>query len=113
MLSTILITGANGFIGSHTTLLMESFGHKVVPIDVLPRSSDLSLLAIRTPSHILNVTDEDGFHALCEKERPTHVFHAAHPPRDESPSVINYCYHAMTRSEERRVGKECRSRWSP
>ena len=42
MLSTILITGANGFIGSHTTLLMESFGHKVVPIDVLPRSSDLS-----------------------------------------------------------------------
>src|ERR1043165_320624 len=96
MLSTILITGANGFIGSHTTLLMESFGHKVVPIDVLPRSSDLSLLAIRTPSHILNVTDEDGFHALCEKERPTHVFHAAHPPRDESPSVINYCYHAMT-----------------
>src|ERR1043166_1824532 len=96
MLSTILITGANGFIGSHTTLLMESFGHKVVPIDVLPRSSDLSLLAIRTPSHILNVTDEDGFHALCEKERPTHVFHAAHPPRDESPPVITYCYHAMT-----------------
>ena len=22
-------------------------------------------------------------------------------------------YHGMTRSEERRVGKECRSRWSP
>ena len=96
MLSTILITGANGFIGSHTTLLMESLGHKVVPIDVLPRSSDLSLLAIETPSQILNVTDENGFRALCEKERPTHVFHAAHPPRDESPSVINYCYHAMT-----------------
>jgi UDP-glucose 4-epimerase len=96
MPSTVLITGANGFIGSHTTLLMESLGHKVVPIDVLPRSSDLSLLAIKTPSQILNVTDEGAFRALCEKERPTHVFHAAHPPRDESPSVINYCYHAMT-----------------
>ena len=55
--STILITGANGFIGSHTTLLMESLGHKVVPIDVLPRSTDLSLLAIQTPSRIMNVTD--------------------------------------------------------
>jgi nucleoside-diphosphate-sugar epimerase len=37
--STILITGANGFIGSHTTLLMESFGYKVIPIDAAPRST--------------------------------------------------------------------------
>ncbi|HEX9454822.1 MAG TPA: NAD(P)-dependent oxidoreductase, partial [Candidatus Binatia bacterium] len=57
---------------------------------------DLSLLDIKTPSHIMNVTDGDSFRALCEKELPSHVFHAAHPPRDESPSVINYCYHAMT-----------------
>jgi len=96
MASNILITGANGFIGSHTTLLMESLGHKIVPIDVVPRSPDLSLLGIKTTSHIMNVTDATAFHALCEKERPTHVFHAAHPPRDESPSVIAYCYHAMT-----------------
>jgi len=95
-MSTILITGANGFIGSHTTLLMESIGHKVVAIDVVPRSADLSLLEIKTPSHIMNVTDADAFRALCERNRPTRVFHAAHPPRDESPTVINYCYHAMT-----------------
>ncbi|HUK39662.1 MAG TPA: NAD(P)-dependent oxidoreductase [Candidatus Acidoferrales bacterium] len=95
-MSTILITGANGFIGSHTMLLMESIGHKVVAIDVVPRSADLSLLEIKTPSHIMNVTDADAFRALCERNRPTHVFHAAHPPRDESPTVINYCYHAMT-----------------
>ena len=96
MAATILITGANGFIGSHTTVLMESLGHKVVPIDVVPRSPDLSLLGIKTASHLINVTDAKAFHNLCGKERPTHVFHAAHPPRDESPSVINYCYHAMT-----------------
>ena len=96
MPSTILITGANGFIGSHTTRLMESLGHKVVAIDVVPRSSDLSLLGIKAASHIMNVTDATAFRSLCEKERPTHIFHAAHPPRDESPSVINYCYHAMT-----------------
>ncbi|HTF92791.1 MAG TPA: NAD(P)-dependent oxidoreductase, partial [Verrucomicrobiae bacterium] len=96
MSATVLITGANGFIGSHCTKLIESIGHKVVPMDVVPRSPDLSLLDIKTPSHIMNVTDGDAFRALCEKERPSHVFHAAHPPRDESPSVINYCYHAMT-----------------
>ncbi len=75
---------------------MESLGHKVVPMDVVPRSPDLSLLGIKTSSHIMNVTDAAPFRALCEKEKPTHIFHAAHPPRDESPSVINYCYHAMT-----------------
>jgi UDP-glucose 4-epimerase len=95
-MATILITGANGFIGSHTTRLMESIGHKVVPVDVMPRSADLSLLGIKAPSHIMNVTDAITFRALCEKETPTHLFHAAHPPRNEDPSVLDYCYHAMT-----------------
>ena len=96
MASTVLITGANGFIGSHVTKLMESLGHKVVPIDVVPRSPDLSLLGINSASHIMNVTDTAAFRGLFEKQRPTHVFHAAHPPRDETPTVLNYCYHAMT-----------------
>jgi nucleoside-diphosphate-sugar epimerase len=96
MTSTVLITGANGFIGSHVTKLMESLGHKVVAIDVVARSPDLSLLGISTASHILNVTEVGPFRRICEKERPTHVFHAAHPPRDETPTVINYCYNAMT-----------------
>jgi nucleoside-diphosphate-sugar epimerase len=75
---------------------MESLGHKVIAIDVVPRSADLSLLGINAQSHIMNVTDAGAFRALCEKEKPTHVFHAAHPPRDETPAVLNYCYHAMT-----------------
>ncbi len=96
MAHSVLITGANGFIGSHVTRLLENLGHKVIPIDVLPRSADLSLLGIETPSHIVNVTDAAPFRDLCAKERPTHIFHAAHPPRDETPTVLNYCYHAMT-----------------
>ena len=96
MQQKILITGANGFIGSHTSRLLESLGHLIIPIDVVPRAPDLSLLGIKTPSHLMNVTDATEFRALCEREEPTHIFHAAHPPRDESPSVINYCYHAMT-----------------
>jgi len=96
MTNAILITGANGFIGSHVTKTLESLGHKIIGIDVVSRSPDLSLLGITSPSQILNVADAASFRGLCEKERPTHIFHAAHPPRDESPTVINYCYHAMT-----------------
>lgn len=96
MATTVLITGANGFIGSHFTRLMESQGHKVVPLDVVPRAPDLSLLGIRSTSHLMNVTDGAAFRALCEQERPTHLFHAAHPPRDETPAVLDYCYQAMT-----------------
>jgi len=96
MPATILITGANGFIGSHFTKLMESQGHKVVPIDVVPRAPDLTLLGIEAASRLMNVTDSSAFRALCEKERPTHLFHAAHPPRDETPTVLDYCYKAMT-----------------
>jgi nucleoside-diphosphate-sugar epimerase len=96
MAHTVLITGANGFIGSHTTLLMESLGHTVIPVDAVPRSTDLSLLGIQTPGHIMDVTDATAFRRLCDKEKPTHIFHAAHPPRNEDPSVLNFCYHAMT-----------------
>lgn len=96
MASTVLITGANGFIGSHTTLLMESLGHRVIPVDAMPRSTDLSLLGINTPSHIMDVTDSTAFRKLCDNEKPTHLFHAAHPPRNEDPSVLNFCYQAMT-----------------
>lgn len=96
MTSTVLITGANGFIGSHTTRLMESLGHKVVAVDAMPRSADLSLLEIKTNSHLMDVTDGAAFRELCEKEKPTHLFHAAHPPRNEDPAVLNFCYQAMT-----------------
>jgi nucleoside-diphosphate-sugar epimerase len=95
-MATILVTGANGFIGSHTALLLESLGHKVIAVDVVPRSPDLSLLGVKSSTRIMDVTDGAAFRALCEDERPTHIFHAAHPPRDETPTVLNYCYHAMT-----------------
>ena len=33
--------------------------------------------------------------------------------RTDAAGVIDYVNQVTTRSEERRVGKECRSRWSP
>jgi nucleoside-diphosphate-sugar epimerase len=96
MPATILITGANGFIGSHATLLLELLGHKVLPVDLFPRSPDLSLLGIKTPSVIMDVTDGSRFRSFCAQEKPTHIFHAAHPKRDESPAVLDFCYRALT-----------------
>ena len=95
MTPTILITGANGFIGSHTTLLFESSGHRVAPVDVVPRSPDLSLLPIQTPSILLDMTDAARFREVWAREKPTHIFHAAHPPRDEDPTVLDFCLKAM------------------
>ncbi len=95
MSATILITGANGFIGSHTAVLLESLGHKIVPLDVVPRSRDLSLLPIKTATHEVDVTDTHAFTELCRKEKITHIFHAAHPRRDEDPNVLNFCLQAM------------------
>jgi nucleoside-diphosphate-sugar epimerase len=73
MAHTVLITGANGFIGSHTTLLMESLGHRVVAVDAAPRSTDLSLLGIRTPSHIMDVTDAAAFRELSPRKADAYL----------------------------------------
>src|SRR5256885_11314123 len=35
------------------------------------------------------------------------------PPATLAPTLVNFRRQVGTRSEERRVGKECRSRWSP
>src|SRR5512142_542170 len=96
MTGTVLITGANGFIGSHATLLLESLGHRVLPVDLFPRSADLSLLPIETPSVLIDVTDGNAFRAFCARQQPTHLFHAAHPKRDENPDVLDFCYRALT-----------------
>ena len=52
--------------------------------------------ALAASGNALDYRDGAAFRALCDKERPSHVFHAAHPPRDETPTVIEYCYKAMT-----------------
>ena len=39
--------------------------------------------------------------------------HFGHQTRRWNPKMAEYIYTERNRSEERRVGKECRSRWSP
>ena len=95
-MANILITGANGFIGSHVT--------KHHGVAWPPDRAHRRRAALARPFAARNKIDQPDHERhrrqcvsrLCEKERPTHVFHAAHPPRDETPTVLNYCYHAMT-----------------
>jgi ABC-type Fe3+ transport system substrate-binding protein len=47
MPASVLITGANGFIGSHVTNLMESLGHKVVPIDPMIATTGTSGMVVK------------------------------------------------------------------
>ena len=93
MTSIVLITGANGFIGSHTTLLMESLGHKVVPIDAVPRSADLSLLGIKTPSHIMDVTDGRLFENFATRKSQRTSFT---PPTRLATKIPPYSTFAIT-----------------
>ena len=65
MPATVLITGANGYIGSQFSKLMESIGHKVEPVDVASRLPDLSPLGINAASHIINVADAAAFRPVC------------------------------------------------
>lgn len=86
----VLITGANGFIGSHTVVHFENQGIRVVAVDVLPRSNDLSLLPVATPSVLLDVADSGALHDLCRKEQVTRIVHYAYPSRQEETQVLDF-----------------------
>ena len=80
----ILVTGGAGYIGSHTCVELQNAGYDVVVLDNLSNASEKSL---------------DRVEALTGKK--VTFYKGDILDRD------------ILRSEERRVGKECRSRWSP
>ena len=91
----VLVTGANGFIGTHSVLHLESLGCRVVPVDVAPRSPHLSLLPVATPSILMDITDAPAFAALCRDNDVTHVMHLAYPGRGSDAEVLGFCVQAM------------------
>lgn len=95
MASVVLITGANGFIGTYVTLFFESLGHRVVPVDIQPPTYDLSLLPIKASSAKLDVTANKDLSKLCRKRKITHIVHAAHPREEETPEVFTSCLQGM------------------
>ena len=59
-------------------------------------------------SHVEKVVNQSKY-----SEPPMQDMHEAPPNFDISPMVEMVYDEPVARSEERRVGKECRSRWSP
>ena len=76
--------------------------------------------ALRTvPRRILilavdgNQLVQEGLAALINREEDMAVVATASSGEEAMNNVRRYRPDVVTRSEERRVGKECRSRWSP
>jgi UDP-glucose 4-epimerase len=101
----VLITGANGFIGSHTLLELERHGAKVVATDALPRHPDLDLLRITTPTQLFDIRDRAQLVSLCADGGITHIVHLAHPTREGSPASLDVLLEGIRNLFE--VGKEC------
>ncbi|HXH02161.1 MAG TPA: SDR family NAD(P)-dependent oxidoreductase [Candidatus Competibacteraceae bacterium] len=81
MAATFLVTGAAGFIGSHSVERLLAEGHNVVAVDNL-RSGRLENLAAalatgRCHWRQLDVTDEAALHALFRERRFDGVLHLA------------------------------------
>lgn len=82
----ILVTGAAGFIGMHTSLRLLERGDEVIGVDNLNDYYDVSLkearLARLTPSprfkfHRISVEDREAMATLFRDEKPQRVIHLA------------------------------------
>ena len=82
-MATILLTGATGYIGSHTWLELLAAGHDVVGLDDFSNSSPevlnrLEQLSGKSPVfERASVCDADALHAVFERHRIDAVVHFA------------------------------------
>src|SRR5260370_22632621 len=70
-------------------------------------SSDLRFVTTRLPFATTRSTSKGQKELRVETPLATHLRSL------KRPSLMTAPTHGVNRSEERRVGKECRSRWSP
>lgn len=80
-MGNVLITGAAGFVGSHTADLLLSKGHRVVGIDNLRSGSLKNLGRARSSDRFqflqLDVLREEDLFRLCTEIKPDVVVHLA------------------------------------
>src|SRR2546422_9196120 len=109
---TTLVTGATGFLGSHVARQLVARGEAVrVLVRLTSRLRAIEDLPVERASGDLR--DLASLYRACDGVH--RVYHVAADYRFgvRRPSEIYESNVNGTRSEERRVGKECRSRWSP
>jgi UDP-glucose 4-epimerase len=80
---TVLVTGAAGYIGSHTCVELLTAGHDVVGVDNFANSSPVAVDRIREIAgrdlafHEADLRDEDAVGALFDRHRIDSVIHFA------------------------------------
>jgi len=83
MSRTILVTGATGYIGSHTCLALLEAGYQVIGIDNLSNSKEESLHRVQqiTGKHLsfiqCDLLDKAGLDQVFDKHEPSAVIHFA------------------------------------
>ena len=80
-MAKILVTGAAGFIGSHTTDCLLAEGHSVVGVDNLRTGKKANLAAALGSSafvfHVKDITEPGVLSALVGEARPDAIIHLA------------------------------------
>jgi UDP-glucose 4-epimerase len=80
-MTKILVTGAAGFIGSHTTDFLLSSGHEVVGVDNLRTGCRANLKqAVASPRfdfQVMDITEIQEFARLVRSKRPAVIIHLA------------------------------------
>ena len=83
MSGSILVTGATGYIGSHTCVCLIRAGWRVIAIDNLSNSSPRAVLRIQEicgqpmPFHPIDVRDHPALSRLLQQENISAVIHFA------------------------------------
>ena len=89
---------------------MASYASKVMRMAAIAAATALALSACNKGSDATQgAKDGKGQQAAAQKEAPPPVVGVV----TVHPETVTLTTELTTRSEERRVGKECRSRWSP
>ena len=120
----ILVTGGAGYIGSHTCVELLNAGYEIVVLDNLYNASEKCLDAVKKltgkdfPFYKVDLLDKEATEKVFAENKIDAVIHFAGLKAVGESTRIPLTYYdnnitGTLRSEERRVGKECRSRWSP
>ena len=79
----VVVTGAAGYIGSHTVVSLADRGHEVVGLDNLLRGSRLALtfasrlVGHEIPLEVVDLRDRDALDEVLSRHRPQGIVHCA------------------------------------